>query len=101
MNPYTGSVDTEENWKADFESMSPETWIGCGDCLNDMPSCEVNEDGTIYLGPRDHIDMPHLSGKTLSGKFDGKWADGTPITFEDGALIEVVPDDEGGWKTAE
>ena len=26
MNPHTGSVDTEENWRADFASMPPEQW---------------------------------------------------------------------------
>ena|GEM_PF-3365353 len=26
MNPHTGSVDSEENWKAGFESMTAEEW---------------------------------------------------------------------------
>jgi len=26
MNINTGSVDTEENWRADFDSMSQEEW---------------------------------------------------------------------------
>ena len=28
MNPPTGSVDTEENWRADFEDTVPELWGG-------------------------------------------------------------------------
>jgi hypothetical protein len=28
MNPHTGSVDTEENWKSEFREMSSEEWGG-------------------------------------------------------------------------
>ena len=43
MNPSGGSVDTEENWRADFARMSPEEWGG--DAFEDADLIEVEPDG--------------------------------------------------------
>ena len=44
MNPHTGSIDTEENWRSDFASMTSEEWGG--ETFDDAGLIEVDKNGS-------------------------------------------------------
>ena len=68
MNPYGGTVDSEENWRADFEKLKANGALALWDSERFRHGCDI----TAALNGYDPI--------------------------QDSDLIEVVPDGAGGWR---
>jgi hypothetical protein len=68
MNPYGGTVDSEENWRADFEKLKAQGTLDLWDSERFRVGCDMRA--------------------ALEG-YD-------PIRDSD--LVEVAPDGSGGWR---
>ena len=100
MNPCTGSIDTEENWRADFDTRDRETWGS--DTFEDADLIEMVgyrytatferlpdlvAEGVVWL----EVDEPHTEDVALRAVYGicGNWRTATGHSFEAGCPTSV------------